>query len=269
MSETTKQPTPNITTPSPDKLSLKIIGAGFGRTGTLSLKVALEELGFGPCYHMTELFQRPGDFAFWEAAAKGEAVNWHDIFDRYQATVDWPGCSFYQDLMKAYPDAKVLLTIRNPESWYESAQSTIYRVSRLSTGSPITRLLFRIMRVFAINAPRIGMFVNMLVWNKTFNGRFADKAYALEVFKQHIEEVKSYVPADKLLVFEVKDGWEPLCAFLGVEVPDKPFPRLNERGNFGGNVAFRQVRQRLLTVALIAGTLLMGLLLLLLNKRHK
>lgn len=270
MSETIKkQLTPDTTIPAQGTSSLKIIGAGFGRTGTLSLKVALEELGFGPCYHMTELLHRPGDFAFWEAATKGEAVNWHDIFDNYQATTDWPACTFYQDLMKVYPDAKVLLTIRNPESWYESAQSTIYQISRFATISPLGRLIFRIMRMFAINGPRIGMLANTLVWKKTFHGRFADKAYALEVFKQHIEDVKSYVPADKLLVFEVKEGWEPLCAFLGVAVPDKPFPRLNERGNFRGNVAFRQMRQRLLTVTLATGVLLTSLLFLLLNRRRK
>lgn len=264
-----KQPTPNTTLTNPEHKGLKIIGAGFGRTGTLSLKVALEELGFGPCYHMTELFKRPADFAFWEAAVQGQTVNWHDLFDTYQATVDWPGCTFYQDLMKVYPDAKVLLTTRNPESWYESAKSTIYQVSRLSKGSLFARLLMRIVQALGINGPRVGGLANTLVWEKTFQGRFDDKAYALEVFKQHIEEVKSYVPADKLLVYEVKEGWEPLCAFLGVAVPDKPFPRLNDRASFGGNIAVRQVRQRVGASALIAGASLTFLLLLLFKRRQK
>ncbi len=107
---------------------LKIIGAGFGRTGTLSLKVALEELGFGPCYHMLEMFQHPEHIALWEAASKGHPVDWHQVFEEYQATVDWPGCAFYEQFMEAYPDAKVLLTVRDPDKWYESSQATIYRM---------------------------------------------------------------------------------------------------------------------------------------------
>ena len=271
MSKTTgKQQITDQMNALPSKGGLKIIGAGFGRTGTLSLKVALEELGFNPCYHMTEVFKRPEDFPLWEAAAQGEAVNWHDIFDTYQATVDWPACTFYKDLMKVYPDAKVLLTIRDPESWYESAKSTIYQVSRMSAGSPLARLLFRLMRVVSFNGPRVGGLANILVWDKTFNGRFEDKAYAIEIFRQHIEEVKKYVPADKLLVYDVKEGWEPLCAFLGVEVPkDKPFPRLNDRANFPGNRLRRQMQNRLLIAALTGSLLLIALLLLLLGRRRK
>src|SRR5712692_3824595 len=108
---------------------LKIIGAGFGRTGTLSLKHALEELGFGPCYHMEELFDKPGVDAQWDAIVRGEPVDWNTVFKGYQATVDWPACAFYKALMQAYPDAKVLLTVRDPEKWYESVSSTIYQVS--------------------------------------------------------------------------------------------------------------------------------------------
>src|SRR5690242_7699355 len=106
--------------------SLKVIGAGFGRTGTLSLKVALEELGFGPCYHMIEVFQYPEHAKLWEAATQGKPIDWDQIFANYQATVDWPGCTFYADLMARYPDAKVLLSVRDPETWYESVMSTIY-----------------------------------------------------------------------------------------------------------------------------------------------
>ena len=115
---------------------LKIIGAGFGRTGTLSLKVALEELGFSPCYHMIEVFERPADIAVWEAAALGKPIDWKALFAGYQATVDWPACIFYKELMQVYPDAKVLLTVRNPENWYESANSTIFQMR--SRPSPIS-----------------------------------------------------------------------------------------------------------------------------------
>src|SRR5205823_4535388 len=107
---------------------LKIIGAGFGRTGTMSLKVALEELGFSPCYHMIEVFERPADIAVWEGAAVGKPIDWEALFAGYQATVDWPACIFYKELMQVYPDAKVLLTVRNPENWYESANSTIFQM---------------------------------------------------------------------------------------------------------------------------------------------
>src|SRR5579884_3535914 len=106
---------------------LKIIGAGFGRTGTLSVKAALEELGFGPCYHMIEVFQHPDHLLQWEAATRGEAIDWRKLLEGYQAAVDWPACSFYKQLMEIYPDAKVLLTVRDPEKWYESVISTIYQ----------------------------------------------------------------------------------------------------------------------------------------------
>lgn len=235
--------------------NLKIIGAGFGRTGTLSMKVALEELGFGPCYHMREVFSHPGHAALWEAAAKGESVNWQELLAGYQATVDWPGCSFYQELMKVYPDAKVLLTVRDPEKWYESAQSTIFHTATM-TRSPFTRLLLGLFRPRMLQTVRM---INTLIWEGTFGGNFADKQYAIELFNRHIEEVKKYVPPEQLLVYNVKKGWEPLCAFLGVEVPkDKPFPRLNDRDSFLArrenwqHTAARIRRGALITAAVIA-----------------
>lgn len=195
---------------------LKIIGAGFGRTGTLSTKVALEELGFGPCYHMTELFHKPGAEEQWEAVVRGEPVDWHTLFAGYQATVDWPACAYYKELMRVYPDAKVLLTVRDPERWYESVRTTIYYGSQS--------------RIAESSHARM---VNDLVWQGTFNGKVEDKDYAIAVFNQHIEEVKQYVSPANLLVYNVKEGWEPLCAFLKVEFPvDKPFPHLNDRDTF-------------------------------------
>jgi hypothetical protein len=220
---------------------LKIIGAGFGRTGTLSLKAALEELGFGPCYHMVEVFGKPTDAALWEAATRGDPVDWNKIFAGYQATVDWPACAFYKDLMKAYPDAKVLLTVRDPEKWYESVSSTIYQGSRGASRSLIASLFFQVMMSFIPNLRHMRGMINGLIWEKTFGGRFEDKDHAIAVFKQHIEEVKHHVPPEKLLVYDVKQGWEPVCVFLGVEVPkDTPFPHLNDRANFVGN----RIRQR-------------------------
>jgi hypothetical protein len=194
---------------------LKVIGAGFGRTGTLSLKNALEELGFSPCYHMTELFSNPRANEQWEAIARGEPVDLNMVLEGYQASVDWPACAVYKELMQVYPEAKVLLSVRDPLKWYESVYNTIYQVSRRDPLSPHARM------------------INALIWEGTFDGKFEDKDYAIAVFLRHIEEVKQLVPAEKLLVYDVKEGWEPLCAFLGVEVPmDTMFPHLNDRIEF-------------------------------------
>lgn len=232
---------------------LKIIGAGFGRTGTLSLKVALEELGFGPCYHMTELFGRPGDIVYWEAAVRGDPVDWKALFQEYRATVDWPGCAFYEDLMKVYPDAKVLLTVRDPESWYESVSSTIYQVSHRSRG-PLVGLFFATMRMFMPGGLRVVRMINALIWQGTFGDHFEDRARAIAIFNAHIEEVKQRVAPDKLLVYNVKEGWEPLCRFLGVEVPvDQPFPHVNDRVSFTGNLVWQRARANIVSGLAVAG----------------
>jgi hypothetical protein len=198
---------------------MKVIGAGFGRTGTLSVKAALEELGFGPCYHMVEVFDKPRHVELWQAAAEGKPIDWEELFAGYTAAVDWPACTFYQQLMQAYPEAKVLLTVRDPQSWYESTKNTIYPVSRMSPDSPSTADQRRM--------------VNTLVWQRTFGGAFEDKQRAISIFERHIQEVKDRVPAERLLVYDVKEGWEPLCRFLHVAVPvDKPFPHLNDTSAF-------------------------------------
>lgn len=209
-------------------VNVKVIGAGFGRTGTMSLKVALEELGFAPCYHMTELFENSSHADLWNAAANGERVDWEALLGDYAATVDWPGCSFYQDLMEEYPDARVLLSVRDPERWYESTRNTIYNVRRITSSSK----LFAVPGRFIPGVWRVARMANTLIWESTFDGRFEDRQYAMEVFSRHNEEVKQRVPSDRLLVYEVKEGWEPLCDFLGVEVPDKPFPHLNDSDSF-------------------------------------
>lgn len=247
-------------TTTPGNTGLKIIGAGFGRTGTLSLKVALNELGFGPCYHMTEVFQHPDHNELWLAAGRGEQVNWHDILGEYQSTVDWPTCTFYKELMQAYPDAKVLLTVRDPERWYESVNSTIYHVSRGKTFSPASSIAtFMMKRFIPVSRGHLQM-IGTLIWKNTFHGKFSDKEYALSIFNQHIEEVKKVVPAEKLLVYEVKEGWEPLCNFLGVDVPkDTPFPHLNERDSFAGTQRRRQL-ERVINVTFIASLVVMLLL---------
>src|SRR3712207_3865573 len=128
---------------------MKVIGAGFGRTGTASLKAALETLGFGPCYHMTEVFANPDHAGFWRVAWQGEPVHWDAILGGYEAAVDWPACTFYAELMERYPDAKVLLSVRDPERWYESTRSTIYELTRVATASRRSRAVFGFMTLFA------------------------------------------------------------------------------------------------------------------------
>lgn len=251
-----------------DTPGLKIIGAGFGRTGTLSLKAALEEIGFNPCYHMTEVFNKPEHFALWEAAADGKPMNWDKVFTGYQATVDWPACTFYKELMQTYPDAKVLLTVRNPNTWYESVKSTIYQTRRISQ-SPLASLFFFVLKSLNPSIRGIASMTKKLIWDGTFHDKFEDKDYAISIYKQHIEEVKKYVPPEKLLVYEVKEGWEPLCAFLGVNVPkDKPFPHLNDRANFAGNRIWLRYRGRIVNAALLSASLLALLIILLRQRKH-
>jgi hypothetical protein len=209
---------------------VKVIGAGFGRTGTASLKAALETLGFGPCYHMMEVFANPEHASFWRAAWRGEPVQWDGILGGYEAAVDWPACTFYAELMERYPDAKVILSVREAERWYESTRSTIYELGRISTGSPLSRLSFALLSLFLFGTFKTGQgpMTEEIVWRGTFDGRFEDKSHAIEVCNRHNEEVRRRVPQDRLLVYEVKEGWEPLCEFLGVEEPDTPFPHLND-----------------------------------------
>lgn len=201
--------------------ALKIIGAGFGRTGTLSLKVALDTLGFGPCYHMKEVFDNPRHIELWQAAGDGQKVDWGELFAGYRSAVDWPAAAFVEELEQVYPQAKVILTVRDPEKWYESVSNTIYP----ATGGAVDSA--------APGARAHRKMVTTIVWDGTFRGAFEDKARAIDIFKRHIEDVKARVPADRLLVYDVKEGWEPLCRFLQVDVPvDTPFPRVNDTAAF-------------------------------------
>lgn len=226
-------------------MALAVIGAGFGRTGTYSLKQALERLGFGPCEHMVNLFAHPERFALWDEAAqrkaRGEPIDWERLFAGYRATVDWPGAYFWRELIEAYPDAKVILTVRDPDRWYDSAASTIYRPRRAVRSSPLVRAALAVAGKLDPRAARGLRMTDATIWDGTFGGRFEDRAYALRVFAEHAAAVEATVPADRLLVYEVAEGWTPLCRFLGVPVPDgEPFPHLNDAEAFE-----RRLRQRL------------------------
>jgi hypothetical protein len=220
--------------PSP---TLAVIGVGLGRTGTLSLHAALERLGFAPCEHMTNCFAHPERFALWLEAARrkraGEPIDWRPLFTGYRATIDWPGAFFWRELTAAHPEAKVILTVRDPQRWYDSAHATIYAATQARTATPAARLLYR---VVSWANPRAGngfRTVQETVWDGTRRGSFEDREEVIRIFEEHNREVVATIPPERLLVFDVKEGWQPLCAFLEVPVPvDEPFPHLNDAIDF-------------------------------------
>jgi hypothetical protein len=205
---------------------VQVIGAGFGRTGTMSLKAALEQIGFGPSFHMIDLVRDPAPLPYWRAAAAGETVDWEQALDGWQSTVDWPGCTFWEQMAETWPDAPVLLSVRDPEAWYRSCLNSIHAAKEMALRGELEG--------GSENPPdaEVLQMINNLIWNGTFDGRFLEKDYAMEVFERHNEDVKSKVPSDRLLVYEISEGWEPLCDFLGVPVPDTPLPHLNDTTSF-------------------------------------
>ena len=199
-------------------MALKVIGSGLGRTGTLSTKLALEQLGFGPCHHMVEVFMHPESIPLWIAAGNGEP-DWDAIFGDYQAMVDHPGCAYWRQLMEHYPDAKVLHTVRDPDRWFDSTQATIFSPQNIDRPMP---------------EPMATFFGQLKAF---YGGDMADRGFMTDFFRRHTEAVIAGVPKERLLVFEVAQGWEPLCAFLGVPVPATPYPRENTKEQFQARVA--------------------------------
>lgn len=202
-------------------MALAVVGAGFGRTGTLSLKGALETLGLGPCYHMTEVFAHPEHVPVWRDATEGRPVDWDALFAGYGSCVDWPACAFWRELASHWPDAKVILTVRDPQRWYESVAKTIYLVLQRELPGDAPE------PVRAHHA-----MVRRLIDEGTFGGRFEDRDHAIGVYEAHNRAVREAVPPDRLLVYEVAEGWEPLCRFLDRPVPAEPFPRVNSTDEF-------------------------------------
>jgi len=195
-------------------MGLRVIGAGYGRTGTASLKLALEKIGFGPCHHMSEVLPSPDRVALWTRIGQGEAEGdpslWDRAFEGYNATVDWPACTHWRALMAHYPDARVILTRRDAGKWFTSVNETILNpaVNEQLAVSPMGPML----------AGNI---------NRLFDGRMDDREHMMACFEKHCAEVIAGVAADRLLVFEARDGYGPLCEFLGVDVPDEPYPHVN------------------------------------------
>jgi hypothetical protein len=228
-----------------------VIGAGWGRTGTASLKRALEQLGFGPCHHMEEVIKHPKDVPTWERAARGETIDWKTFMQPWGACVDFPSAMYWKELMAAFPDAKVVLSVRSPESWYASMAETIVPM--------MTRFPNRVVMPYLpmLGAPARAMGKSPM--RARILDRFhADRAHVLKEFQDHIDEVKRTVPPERLLVHEAKDGWGPLCAFLGVPVPEVPYPRVNDTAEFKRRVVAATVISWLLLLmplTVIAGVL--------------
>ena len=198
---------------------LKVIGAGFGRTGTLSLKHALERLGLGPCYHMAEVAAHPEHVDLWRRAWRGEDP-WGEIFADYHAAVDWPAAAFWPRLMDHYPDAFVLLSLRDGRSWFKSATDTIFRSMREGLASGDATLQERL------------LMAKEIIVDGTFDGDLADRDAAIAAYEANVARVRATVPQDRLIEFDARDGWPPLCAALGVPIPDEPYPRVNTTEEF-------------------------------------
>lgn len=201
-------------------MTIKVVGAGFGRTGTNSLKKALEMLGLGPCYHMSELHENIGRLPYWqEAAAKG-ATDWDALFEGYQSCVDWPAAHYWKTLADYYPDAKVILSVRSAESWVKSIQSTIFKSLRTVREMPEGPQ--REQRVMNYD----------IIAKRNFDERLDDTDYLIERFNAHTAEVQRTIAPERLLTYDAAQGWEPLCAFLGLPVPHEPYPFTNTTADF-------------------------------------
>lgn len=195
-------------------MEMKVIGSGFGRTATASLKMALETLLGAPCYHMSEVLGRAGHVDLWLEAAAGKPV-WDDIFEGYAATVDFPGSNYWRELADQYPDAKIVHSVRDPERWFTSTQETIFskRIQDFQNGTKWGRMI-------------------KATIDDHLGGDMNNRDALIAAFENHTAAVKAAFGPDRLLVFEAKDGWAPLCAFLGVAVPDGPYPYMNSKEEF-------------------------------------
>jgi len=204
-------------------MTVQVIGCGVGRTGTYSLKLAIERLGLGPCHHMEEVARnQPVQLPLWRAATRGNA-DWEAIYDGYGSAVDWPTAAFFRELSQAYPQAKFVLTTRDPQRWAESFSETIYKLLGEKEEAP----------------EKMHDWLDTVVEITTKTGfpPGLDMAALQRGFEAHIAAVQTAIPADRLLTYEVKQGWDPLCTFLDKPAPDEPFPRTNDRGEFWDLVA--------------------------------
>lgn len=191
---------------------LKVIGAGFGRTGTDSMREALDILGVGPCHHMYEVNAHEEQKLMWRALVQGARPGWDQLFAGYGCCVDWPSAYYWRELTEFYPQAKVVLTYRSAESWWQSFEKTILRGIQMST-----------------EPESLGL---ALVRDKVFGGRPGDRDHAIATYEENIKAVKATIAPERLLVHRLGDGWEPLCAFLRLPVPAQPYPNRNNTRDF-------------------------------------
>lgn len=201
-------------------MNLEIVGAGFGRTGTQSLKIALEQLGVGPCYHMMEVFGNVAHIPLWAAATSGEKPDWETIFANYRSTVDWPGCAFWQELAALNPRAKVLLSYRDSDAWYKSFHDTIYQAMQ----NDIPAEPAWIAQHFAMT--------RKLIFDQALGGRPDDRNHVIRCYEEHNDAVRSEISRDRLILYEVGAGWGPLCEALNLPVPENDYPRTNSTNDF-------------------------------------
>jgi hypothetical protein len=201
-------------------MTIRVVGAGVGRTGTASLREALSKLIGEPCYHMAEVFEHLDEHVpVWHAAIRGEAVDWHALLDGYGAIVDWPGAACWRDIAATFPDAPVLLSTRSdPETWWGSASATILR--KVSDEDKAAR-------------PDLEAFGDMVDdMFRSFDPDWAEHDTAIAAYERHNAAVRAEVPAERLVEWQPGDGWEPLCQMLDVPVPDEPFPHTNTTKEF-------------------------------------
>lgn len=201
-------------------MALKVIGSGFGRTGTMTMKDALGVLGFGPTHHMTEVMAHPEQLRHWKAIFAGQDVDWAEVFAGYESQVDWPGAHVWHETSIAFPDAKVIHTERPEDDWWASYSTTIGRFFAVAGDMPLPPHLADLVATMRDGFLR-----------QTFGGSL-DRETSIAAYRRNNARVRELIPANRLLVFNVADGWEPLCRFLGVPVPDQPFPHHNTRNEF-------------------------------------
>ncbi len=212
-------------------MCLRVVGAGYGRTGTKSLQIALEILGYGPCYHMDKLLTTPEDLPLWLSAVES-GNGWEKVFSGYQSAVDFPACLYVKGISEYFPEAKIILTVRDPESWYSSAKGTIFARS-LGVWDRIYLAICAITSQRIRSLRKVEKFIQEQVWDGCFGGRFLDKSYAIDNYLSHIDSIKQAIPKDNLLLFDPRDGWQPLCDFLQItNIPSDPFPYLNRQSDY-------------------------------------
>lgn len=203
---------------------MKLIGAGYGRAGTMSLKGAVETLGVAPCLHMIDLLRNPDLAQRWLPLADNDPVDWEEVFAGFESTVDWPGCVYYNELMEVFPEAKVLLNHRDFEGWHKSMLNTVYAIRKLKMAGQDTPYE----GTEAAVSPTTWQVIGKTVWEPYAGVDFEDPVAVRPIYDAYFEQVRADVPAEKLLDYRLGDGWEPLCEFLGVPVPDEPFPHHND-----------------------------------------